>query len=99
MYHGGIDPIINPIIGYIPTEDDIKRFNQQMQHLEDTINEYWPRDPNWDDLYENETDEDNNTEPVKITFQNLIRLTNKTLTEQMPKPEDDFSIVMERVQN
>lgn len=91
----GIDPIIHPIIGYIPTPTDQLRFAAQLQSVEDFINKYWPADSSWD-VYEDGEDK-GEEKPIQILFEE-IKQQNKTLEEKYNKKiKEDFSIVMEKI--
>lgn len=91
----GIDPIINAILNYSPTADDETTFVKQIEHIESVINKYWPKDNNWDILY-NDNEEEKEKEKEEKT--KLVKLTSKQFEETVRSVSEDFSIVLEKVQ-
>lgn len=85
----GIDPIINPILGYVPTPTDYLNFMGQLQSIENNINKFWPKDDSWD-IYEIDDEEE-----TKITFES-IKEEKKELQEKfnINNISDEFTITM-----
>ena len=94
----GIDPIVNPILGYIPIPTDYLNFANQLKSIEDNINKYWPQDNSWDDLYEINEEE----EEIKIKFENKkenVKEDKKELNEKFNVNNilDEYNIVLTKV--
>ena len=90
----GIDPIVGPIIGYVPTPTDQLRFLSQLQAYEDNMNKYWPIDESWDKY---DQDQDQDEELSQIKFENL-KIQKELVQEAYNKPiKEEVSMILERV--
>lgn len=90
----GIDPIVHPLIGYVPTPTDKLNFLSQIETMKKNIDKYWPEDNSWDE-YEQATE---NEENVQIKFETISE-HKKTLSEKynVNKISDEYDIVLTKV--
>jgi len=90
----GIDPIVHPLIGYVPTPTDQLKFLNQIETIQKNIAKYWPEDNSWDQY-----EVDDITDNIQQIVFKEVKEEKHTLSDKynINKVLDDYDIVLTKV--